>query len=132
MFEVLLNVLLRNKKYASNFVVYLYPTYNKQHNEQYLPISTDKLCNTFAKLLTPNPSDYHFEIRKIPIYEMCLVPRVSYKRLCTCTYSYHCAIKCYGNGHLVQVSLLPVKIRSSVFARVKASPTCIPDISNSM
>jgi hypothetical protein len=26
MFEVLLNVLLRNKKHASNFMVYLYPT----------------------------------------------------------------------------------------------------------
>jgi hypothetical protein len=26
MSEVLLNVLLRNKKYASNFIVYLYPT----------------------------------------------------------------------------------------------------------
>jgi hypothetical protein len=26
MFEVLLNVLLRNKKYCSNFMVYLYPT----------------------------------------------------------------------------------------------------------
>jgi hypothetical protein len=63
MFEVLLNVLLKNKKYASNFMVYLYPTKNKR-NEQHLPISTDKLCNTFAKLLTPNPSDYHSEIRK--------------------------------------------------------------------
>jgi hypothetical protein len=45
------------------------PLKNKQRNEQYLPISTDKLCNTFAKLLTPNPSDYHSEIRKIPISE---------------------------------------------------------------
>jgi hypothetical protein len=39
---------------------------NKQRNEQYLPISTDKLCNTFAKLLAPIPSDYHSEIRKFP------------------------------------------------------------------
>jgi hypothetical protein len=36
------------------------------------------------KLLTPNPSDYHSEIRKIPISETCLVPRVSDKILCTC------------------------------------------------
>jgi hypothetical protein len=92
MFEVLLNVLLRNKKYASNFMVYLYTTYNKQRKEQYLPISTDKLCNTFAKLLTPNPSDYHSEIRKIPISETCLVPRVSDKRLCTCTKWYNCRL----------------------------------------
>jgi hypothetical protein len=31
------------------------------------------------------PLDYHFEIRKIPISETCLVPRISDKRLCTCT-----------------------------------------------
>jgi hypothetical protein len=31
------------------------------------------------------PRDYHSEIRKIPISETCLVPRVSDKRLCTCT-----------------------------------------------
>jgi hypothetical protein len=65
MFEVLLNVLLRNKKYSSNFMVYLYAIKNKQHNEQYLPISTDKLCNTFAKLLTPNPSDCHSDNRNV-------------------------------------------------------------------
>jgi hypothetical protein len=32
----------------------------------------------------PNPSDYHSEIRKIPISEKCLVPRVSDKILYTC------------------------------------------------
>jgi hypothetical protein len=59
-------------------------------------MSTDTLCNTFAKLLTPNPSDYHSEIRKITICETCLLPRVSDKRLCTCnmrpftdSFSYH-------------------------------------------
>jgi hypothetical protein len=41
-------------------------------------------ANTFAKLLTPNPSDHHSEIRKIPISETCLAPRVSDKRFCTC------------------------------------------------
>jgi hypothetical protein len=30
------------------------------------------------------PLDYHSEVRKIPISETCLVPRVSDKRLCTC------------------------------------------------
>jgi hypothetical protein len=42
-------------------------------------------CNAFAKLLTTNPSDYHSEIRKIPISETCLVPRVSDNRLYTFT-----------------------------------------------
>jgi hypothetical protein len=85
MFEVLLNVLLRNKKYASNFIfIFIFiPLKINNAIKQYLPISTDKLRNTFAKLLTPNPSDYHSEIRKIPISETCLVPRVSDKRLCT-------------------------------------------------
>jgi hypothetical protein len=43
----------------------------------------------FAKLLTPNPSDYHSEIRRIPSFETCLVPRVSDKRFCTCISTNH-------------------------------------------
>jgi hypothetical protein len=40
---------------------------NSAMNNIYQLVSTDKLCNTFAKLLTPNPSDNHSEILKIPI-----------------------------------------------------------------